>query len=232
MKIVLITPWVGEPPEWMSKFWRRIGASAPLIEWRFLPLDWRILQGLAKLVLKVDVPDEHDPRKLCDFRPAFGRLFAPELVGADWWGWCDLDCVFGDLPGYLPPWVLNDFDLITDHQSIVNGPFTIMKNNELMNDLFLEEPAIRHILESPEYFNFDEDGKPSGRPSICGGITGIVRTHDHVGPRFLGAHSHDGESDRPVLRDGKLWIPYEEGFDEIMTYHFSKAKEWPRSLNS
>jgi hypothetical protein len=42
------------------------------------------------------------PYKLCDFRPAFGEIFADELTGYDFWGHSDLDLVFGRIGAHLP----------------------------------------------------------------------------------------------------------------------------------
>ena len=41
------------------------------------------------------------PYKLCDFRPAFGEVFADELRGYDWWGHSDLDVLFGRVPARI-----------------------------------------------------------------------------------------------------------------------------------
>jgi hypothetical protein len=41
------------------------------------------------------------PYKLCDFRPAFGEIFADELTGYDFWGHSDLDLDFGRIRGHL-----------------------------------------------------------------------------------------------------------------------------------
>ncbi|WP_322153446.1 DUF6625 family protein [Paratractidigestivibacter sp.] len=41
------------------------------------------------------------PYKLCDYKPLFGSAYAEELVGYDYWGFCDVDLVFGDLARYL-----------------------------------------------------------------------------------------------------------------------------------
>ena len=42
------------------------------------------------------------PYKLCDFRPAFGEIFAEELAGHDFWGHSDHDVIFGRLRDRLP----------------------------------------------------------------------------------------------------------------------------------
>ena len=41
------------------------------------------------------------PYKLCDFRPAFGEIFADELAGYDFWGHSDLDLIFGQIREHL-----------------------------------------------------------------------------------------------------------------------------------
>jgi hypothetical protein len=50
-----------------------------------------------KTKLSIDVP--WDPTwyyKVNDYKPAFGVLFDDIFQGADWWGWIDLDVIFGE----------------------------------------------------------------------------------------------------------------------------------------
>ena len=35
------------------------------------------------------------PYKLCDFKPAYGEIFAHIVEGYEYWGYCDLDIIFG-----------------------------------------------------------------------------------------------------------------------------------------
>ena len=37
------------------------------------------------------------PYKLCDYRPAYGEIFKEELVKYDFWGYCDVDLIFGSI---------------------------------------------------------------------------------------------------------------------------------------
>ena len=52
----------------------------------------------------------HTPYKLCDYKPAYGEIFAPELSGYDFWGYGDMDLVFGDLRAYFTEDKLRKFD--------------------------------------------------------------------------------------------------------------------------
>ena len=52
----------------------------------------------------------HTPYKLCDYKPAYGEIFAPELSGYDFWGYGDMDLVFGDLRAYFTEDKLRKYD--------------------------------------------------------------------------------------------------------------------------
>ena len=52
----------------------------------------------------------HTPYKLCDYKPAYGEIFAPELEGYDFWGYGDMDLVFGDLRAYFTEDKLRKYD--------------------------------------------------------------------------------------------------------------------------
>lgn len=246
MKIRILTPWMGEPPVYLDRFRERIGASAPLVEWLFLPVDWSKLRERIEAVTGVEPPEQIHPRKLCDYRPAYGEIFAQEIGDADWWGWCDLDCVFGDLPAFLTPERLEEYELITDNPRVVNGPFTIIKNRPFMNALYRKWPGVDMAFE---------DERMTGHEYW---FTGVVRAHRHVfavgdhvawdekdftaivqgavarkvsgemRPLFLAdVHDSDNEVPAPELRDGKL---VDLQGRELMTYHFVRNKHrWPLS---
>ncbi|MDD5704315.1 MAG: hypothetical protein PHR35_00195 [Kiritimatiellae bacterium] len=52
------------------------------------------------------------PWGLCAFRPAYGEIFKQELEGYNFWGYCDLDVVFGDLSKFITGEILNAYDKI------------------------------------------------------------------------------------------------------------------------
>lgn len=91
--------------------------------------------------------------KLCDFRPAFGELFAPYLTDYDFWGYCDVDLMFGKLSNFVTE------DILSSYQKIFSrGHFTLYKNDEHINTLYRASKVIdaQAIMESPACFIFDE----------------------------------------------------------------------------
>jgi hypothetical protein len=91
--------------------------------------------------------------KICDFRPAFGKIFEKYLTGYAFWGYCDIDLMFGKLSDFISPEILSRYDKIFNR-----GHFTLYKNNPVVNKLYRCSKKIDHvqIFESPETFIFDE----------------------------------------------------------------------------
>ncbi len=65
------------------------------------------LQGLFDFPIVLD-----RPYKLCDYKPVWGLAFSEYLVGYDFWGYCDLDMIFGDIRAFLPDSVREKYDKI------------------------------------------------------------------------------------------------------------------------
>ncbi len=93
------------------------------------------------------------PYKLCDFRPAFGEIFAAELDGYDFWGSCDLDLVFGRIRDHLPA-AAYQADKILFH-----GNFQLYRNTPQAAGWYRHEVgkvSYRDALTRPEAMHFDE----------------------------------------------------------------------------
>lgn len=102
------------------------------------------------------------PFKFCDFRPAFGVLFADYLKGYDFWGHCDIDQIFGSLQSAITGDVLARYERI-----LFQGHLSLYRNNEKMNRLFEKEGAIypyKKVFTTKENYAFDEF---TGALKIC-----------------------------------------------------------------
>lgn len=73
------------------------------------------------------------PYKICDFRPAFGVIFEDLFTDYDFWGYCDLDMIFGDISQFLTDAVL------AQHMKVFKrGHFSLHRNTPEVNFLFRE----------------------------------------------------------------------------------------------
>lgn len=111
----------------------------------------------SKLVLDFDIKI---PYKICDYRPAFGKIFEDYLIDYDYWGFVDLDVIFGDLDAYYRD-VLEEYeyDVITCITNRIAGCFTILKNNEKVNNNFLHIKNYFYLLKSEKRKGLDDSAE-------------------------------------------------------------------------
>ena len=156
---LMIVPWIGALPDWIGEWC----ANTAAIEqsghgWDFLlDVDERRIRERIE-ALGVTCP-ALEGRKLCDYRPAFGEMYAGEIEGYDFWGHTDLDCVYGKLWDFVSDDLLENCDVFSnDPYPQMCGPFTCYRNTESVNGLFRKYNGWREIFESPELHAFDETG--------------------------------------------------------------------------
>ena len=95
---------------------------------------------------------------LCRFRPAFGEIFADKFAAYRWWGYCDLDVVFGSLRSFLTDTVLDAHDKI-----LWLGHLSLYRNDPAINHAYVGETSTGEVLYERAFTKgdvpcFDEDG--------------------------------------------------------------------------
>jgi hypothetical protein len=93
------------------------------------------------------------PYKLCDFRPAFGEIFADELAGYDFWGHSDLDVVFGRIRDHLPAAAFKADKIL------FSGNFSLYRNNPETAGWYRHEVgkvSYRDAMTKAAAMHFDE----------------------------------------------------------------------------
>jgi len=94
------------------------------------------------------------PYKLCEFRPAYGLIFAEEIMGFNFWGCCDMDVIFGNLRKFLTRDLFDKYDKL-----LVCSHLSIYKNSDKANNFFrLQAPGVdyRDAFRSSNNKWFDE----------------------------------------------------------------------------
>ena len=191
----MIVQWVGELPSWINA-WKantdRVTESG--YGWHFL-LD----NDFASICRRItDLGVECPPlagRKLCDYRPALGEMYAEEVAGFHFWGHTDLDCVYGNLWEYVTDSLLAGCDVFSnDPYPNVCGPFSLWRNTESVNALFRQAPNWRDIFEDPELHAFDETGIA---PTLA--KSNLRVRHEHFeGATSMYVHFHSSPKEYPV----------------------------------
>ena len=167
MKIALIVPYFGKMLNYFE-LWMRSCTANPNIDWILFTDDRRQFNYPGNITVKyenfVDFRNRfqsnfdftislNHPYKLCDFKPTYGYVLENELKGYDFWGYCDIDMIFGDLSKFITNDVLNNSDKIFSF-----GHLTLYKNEKEQNMMFTKSKGYKTVLSSNNLFGFDEIG--------------------------------------------------------------------------
>ncbi len=96
--------------------------------------------------------------KLCDLKPAFGLIFSEYLQGYDFWGYCDVDMIIGNLGNFLTEENLKEYEMISASKGNP-GYMTIYRNNDKVNHLFTKSPDYLKVFQATNSYRFDEKGR-------------------------------------------------------------------------
>lgn len=94
--------------------------------------------------------------KLCDFKPAYGSIFQDYIKDYDFWGYCDIDVIFGNIRAFMTDELLNEYDIISARHDYLTGCFTLYRNNPYMRELFKQSKDYRKVFTESRNFFFDE----------------------------------------------------------------------------
>lgn len=173
MRIALIIPYFGKWPVWFDLYLYSCSKN-PQVDFLFFTdceLPERIYNNT--IFHKTDFESycrrvseclsinfrPKDPYKLCDLRPFYGIIHQAELQDYDFWGFGDIDLIYGDLNIIVNQRNLEKYDFITTHGGRIGGHFTIVKRNSRYSELCKrikrwEEKLIderNHMLDEVDY---------------------------------------------------------------------------------
>lgn len=167
--IVVLFPHFGTlPPQY--KMWRESALRNPDIDFMFFT-DCDVESAPNIFVHKMQFSDFRQmmaqafdflilldrPYKICDYRPAFAYALSDYVKGYDFWGWGDLDVVYGDIRSFVTDEILSRYKMISGY-----GHFTLYHNDEDTNTYFMKPIEgyvdYKEALTRPESMYYDEYG--------------------------------------------------------------------------
>lgn len=169
-KIVLILPYFGKWPLWFDAHLLSI-AQNPTIHWLvvtdceipkdypkniiFKPTTLQALNTHVNQVVNANVP--LSPRKFCDLKPAYGAIFYEDIKEYDFWGFCDMDIIWGNIRHFITNDFLSNYDIISSRKEAISGHFNLIKNTTALNNLYKQIPNYQYLFEQPQFMWFDEE---------------------------------------------------------------------------
>jgi len=122
---------------------------------KIIPYSLEQFKTDAAKVLGFDIAVESG-YKLCDFKPAYGNIFQDYIKEYDFWGYCDIDLIFGNIRSFMTDELLNEYDVISARHDYLTGCFALYRNNSMMRELFKQSKDYRKVFTDPRNFFFDE----------------------------------------------------------------------------
>jgi hypothetical protein len=205
---------------------------------RVLGLSLADFNRLATIKTGVQISLSH-PRKFCDFKPLYGHLFEDYLKGWDYWGYTDLDVVYGNIRRVLSAAKLEDYDVFTARREFLVGHFSMFRNDDRMRMLYRESGDVLRTITSPHVLSFDEcgqqwdrrlRGEPLNGDATCESMTHVV--HRLISENRISARFEPAVIEWPEIGDrgwrlrwqnGRLWSLNEQR--EVMYFHFHAFKD-------
>jgi hypothetical protein len=169
-------------------------------------------------------------RKLCDLRPAYGVIFDDYIKSYDFWGYCDIDVIWGDIRSFYNENILKNYDVVSARKNRMAGHFSLLRNTPEINLAFRAHPQLEEIMKTTAYCWFDERGfsdliaskaKENGLRVLWDKYRVNFVNHVDKYPSVL------SWLDRFRWDNGKLYSKADQG-SEIMYLHFMN---WKNTLN-
>ena len=168
--IKIIIPYFGHWPEWINLFMQSCQYNST-INWlfvtdcgypdiqaenvEFLNISFEEYQIFISEQLNINF-SQVAPYKLCDLRPAYGFIHQHELNGYDFYGFGDIDLIYGNLRHFLTEDILQQYQIISTHNTRISGHFCLFKNIPLMLTAFRRIPGWKKMFENPRPMSIDE----------------------------------------------------------------------------
>jgi len=214
---LLILPFFGEFPPWMDLFLADFEKTMKPMGYDLLiDTDIQSFKQRVKLKLLIECPITWGSSKSWDYRASLGVLYTEEIKDYDYYGHCDLDVVWGDMDHFLPDSELSKCDVYSSHHEYVCGCFSLYRNINTVNHLFMRHPMWRSFMDLPEANGWVE--------------TDYSRLLEKSGLNYAYEFNQGNPWDRePKLKKdiNRLYQLIDNNWKEIMFFHFRHSKRWP-----
>jgi hypothetical protein len=108
-----------------------------------------------KLGSDIQIPN---PYKICDLRPFFGIIHEEDIKGYDFYGWTDVDILFGDIRRFYTNDILEKHEVLSSHHMRLAGHFALLRNSTNYKQIGYKIYNWKSALQNPEFVGIDEHG--------------------------------------------------------------------------
>lgn len=229
-KIALIQVWLGPIPDYFEYHFESIKNLKNIDFIFFTDQDLKfksenlkveyinkdLLQNLFYEKTNVKLNLNQQTYKVCDLKASYGHLFEDFLLNYSFFGFYDIDTIFGDVNHFINPYLF-DFDIISfggkEYHDRISGPFTILKNVPELKTAYYSEEFFsmlknREVVCYEEEYFFHNVVKNKFKYKILTDVCGFVEKDGFY------------QEYNSIWKSGKLYV----GGVEKMILHFYHKK--------
>ena len=169
-RIAVIIPYFGKWPEWIELYFYSCSKN-PMIDWFFftdcvLPENKypnihfqrctfvEYCDNVSNTLCITFKPS--NAYKLCDLRPFLGYIHNDLICNYEFWGYADVDIIWGDISKFYTNDLLDKYDVFSTHNDRLSGHFSIIRNSVRYNQLCFLIPAWKEKLCDAQHHALDE----------------------------------------------------------------------------
>ena len=114
-KVVLIIPYFGKVPDYFNLWLKSAERNSDYTFFIYTDLNFKVDENSNVKIKNISFDELKErikslfgnniklksPYKLCDYKPAYGVIFKDDITDFDFWGFCDIDLIFGNLNHFI-----------------------------------------------------------------------------------------------------------------------------------
>lgn len=165
-KIAFIVPYFGKFNNYFS-LWLKSCEKNPDIDWIIFTDDFTVYHYPPNVIVHYTTFSEtiklfqsnydftinlNTPYQLCEYKVAYGEVYSQYLINYNFWGFCDVDVIWGNISSFITDEILDKF-----HKISWRGHFSVFKNEYKINRIY------RSVYENHELYKIvfsDQTGIP------------------------------------------------------------------------
>lgn len=145
--IALIFPYFGGSFPAQINIWRASALENPSVDFliftdadikserniKVIKMSFEVFKGYIQRAFNFQV-SLNRPYKLCEYKQTYGYVLQDYIKGYDYWGFGDMDLVYGDIRHFLTD------EILSEHKFFLGwGHLSLLKNDEETNAYFMEK---------------------------------------------------------------------------------------------
>jgi len=170
-KIAIVIPYFGKWPIWIKLYLKSCEENYK-IDWYFITncetdnfkykniffikMDFHKYCKIISNKLQINF-EPPNPYKLCDLKPFLGFIHFDLVRDYSFWGFADIDIVWGNINFFYTDELLKSYDVFSTHADRISGHFAIFKNTFYYRNLAFKIKDWKSKLENSKRIGLDED---------------------------------------------------------------------------